>query len=517
VVTRFRLFRSGPSLPINLFSNYVGTIWAALIQVLAIPVYIRILGIESYGVIGFFLTLQAVVQVFDLGLSPTVNREMARSSRAGTPGAEARDLLRTVEYVYWGVGAVIGSVIAASSPLLVTHWMHLEALERTAAVRAVFLMGIVFAIQWPTSCYAGALMGLNRQLLVNSIKVVTTTFTAVGAIAVLSVTPTITAFFLWRAIAALLEVLTTRWALWRLLTSPNESPALFRVEILSRIRKFSGGMALIAASVVILMQVDKIVLSAVLSMEHFGFYMAAVSAANFLPQLGGPVFSAVFPSLSQLVASGDVGLQKRQFHLGAQVMAVVVFPPAVAFVLFAQTVIQLWTKDSRLAVYSGPVLTLLAAGALLNSIMVLPYAMQLAHGWTKLTVVLNSVLVCVMVPYTVVAVRQFGIVGAASTWGVLNLISLVVAAPLTFARLLPGEGRRWIYRDVATPALAVFAASGLIWLIMPEQGTRLLMASKVALALTCSAVSALLAAADVRFWVGEKIASVRLRPVAGRL
>ena len=52
-----------------------------------VPVYISYLGIEAYGLIGLFATLQAWLSLLDLGLSPTLNREMARL-RGGAHTAE---------------------------------------------------------------------------------------------------------------------------------------------------------------------------------------------------------------------------------------------------------------------------------------------------------------------------------------------------------------------------------------------------------------------------------------------
>ena len=53
-----------------------------------IPIYISYLGIESYGLIGLFIILQGLLSLLDMGLSPTLNREMARF-RAGVHTPES--------------------------------------------------------------------------------------------------------------------------------------------------------------------------------------------------------------------------------------------------------------------------------------------------------------------------------------------------------------------------------------------------------------------------------------------
>jgi len=81
----------------NILANLSGTAWSALIGLAMVPLYIRLLGIEAYGLIGFSITLQAILQILDFGLSPTVNRELARFSVLEDKAGEARDFVRTLE------------------------------------------------------------------------------------------------------------------------------------------------------------------------------------------------------------------------------------------------------------------------------------------------------------------------------------------------------------------------------------------------------------------------------------
>src|ERR1700751_6102411 len=102
-------------LKVNLAANLVGAAWAMLVQLVCIPLYIKFMGVEAYGLVGFYLMLQAMLQVLDLGLSPTMNREMARYSVQTEKTDEARDLVRTLEIGYWLIGLMIGLVFVTAS------------------------------------------------------------------------------------------------------------------------------------------------------------------------------------------------------------------------------------------------------------------------------------------------------------------------------------------------------------------------------------------------------------------
>ena len=85
----------------NVVANFVGQIAVSVIQFAIIPQYVRYLGVEAYGLVGFFLTLQAMLQVLDLGVSPSVNRELAWYSASPDKSAEACDFVHTLELAYW--------------------------------------------------------------------------------------------------------------------------------------------------------------------------------------------------------------------------------------------------------------------------------------------------------------------------------------------------------------------------------------------------------------------------------
>ena len=69
-----------------MIANYLGQGWAALMGIAFVPLYVKVLGVESYGLVGVFAVLQASLMLLDLGLTPTLSREMARL-RTGRPPA----------------------------------------------------------------------------------------------------------------------------------------------------------------------------------------------------------------------------------------------------------------------------------------------------------------------------------------------------------------------------------------------------------------------------------------------
>ena len=66
------------SLRQNILANYVSQIYVTVIGIVMVPLYLRYLGAEAYGLVAFFTVIQAGFQFLDMGLTPTVVRETAR-------------------------------------------------------------------------------------------------------------------------------------------------------------------------------------------------------------------------------------------------------------------------------------------------------------------------------------------------------------------------------------------------------------------------------------------------------
>ena len=93
----------------NIAASFLGNTWTALVQIAFIPLYIRILGIEAYGLIGVFAFLQISLSFLDMGLTPAVSREMARFRAGAHHVGEVRTLLRSVEVIFLRVALLLST------------------------------------------------------------------------------------------------------------------------------------------------------------------------------------------------------------------------------------------------------------------------------------------------------------------------------------------------------------------------------------------------------------------------
>lgn len=459
----------------NIAANFGATLWVGLMSLVFVPLYIRFIGIEAYGLMGIFATLLALFSLLDMGLGNTINREMARLSVQENKAQDMRDLLRTLEIPYWAVALLIGTTVIVLSPFIAYRWVNPEALSPDTVQRALMIMGIATALRWPSSLYGGGLSGLQRQVLLNSINVVVETCRGLGAVLILwLVSPTVEAFFTWQILVSAAHTVLGAYFLWRSLPGATEKPR-FRSDLLVNIWRFAAGITGISLLSAILMQLDKVILSRILSLEVFGYYSLANVVAINLYRIFGPVFSATYPRLTNLVSLDAREELARLYHKSAQLVSVLTLPATTVIVLFSREILLLWTQDPVTAERTHLLVSILVVGTALNGLMHIPYGLQLASGWTRLTFLLNLVSVLTLVPLMIVLTNWFGAVGAASVWVILNGGYVLFGIQIMHTRLLPSEKWRWYGEDVGLPLLAALATAGAFRLVVPVPAGKLLL------------------------------------------
>lgn len=433
----------------NLIAGLANSIWSALIGLAVVPFYLKYLGVEAYGLIGFFITTQAMLSLLDMGMTPTISREVARCSASGDM-KEAGKLLHTLAVVYWSMALAIALLIMALAPLIEKYWLQSKLLSAQSILHAVMLMGLVVACRWPIGLYQGALIGAQRLAVSSGINMVMATMSNLGAVMILAfVSPTIEVFFIWQAGIGFVYALTIRAAAWRIIG--KSSRLNFDIDRLKSVWRFTAGMSGVAVSSIILMQLDKVILSKMLSLEDFGRYALAGVVAGGLYIVLTPMFNVIYPRFSELVAKNENKKLTFLYKSGTRLLLAVLFPIAGVAALLSEEILFLWTRDPVVASSAAPVVSLFLIGTALNGVMHFPYALQLAYGMTTLALKINVILVSIMIPTTIFLASKYGAVGGAGAWVILNGIYLLVGTVITHRSLLKGIGAKWLLQDVGVP------------------------------------------------------------------
>ena len=458
----------------NIIATYFGQIYVALIGITMVPLYIRIMGAEAYGLVGFFSMLQVWFSLLDFGLTPTVARETARFKGAAITAVEYLRLIRALEIVFLSVAVVGCLAIFVAAGYIATDWLKSEFLASEEIRRSVQLMAFAISMRWMCGLYRGTISGSERLVFLSVFSSAIASLRFVAVIPLLAyVDARPTTFFAFQVAVGALELSGLMLVSNRLLPAANVQDGLR--PILSSLRSvagFSMTIAFTTAVWAVVTQTDKLVLSNILPLAEYAYFTLAVLVASSVLMLGGPISAAILPRMARLEAEGNHASLIRVYRLATQFVAVIAGSAAATIALCSESLLWAWTGDAVLAREAAPILTLYALGNGIMAVAAFPYYLQYAKGDLRLHLIGNAIFVVLLIPAVVMAANKFGGIGAGYVWLVMNALLFVAWLPLVHRKFEPGLNRLWYVQDT----LLIFVSIGSFGIglsrIMPRWDSR---------------------------------------------
>jgi O-antigen/teichoic acid export membrane protein len=467
-------------------------------MLLLTPLYILFLGVESYGLIGFYLSWIAILGILDTGISATAVREIAWYSARPHEKQRIPVLLKTLEVLYWGFILFLGIAILIGAWFFGSGWFQLNDLPPDVVRDALMLMAVSLVVQVPSGLYIGGLMGLQRQVECSVLLSFFGTFRGVGSIMVLwLIHPDIRIFFLWHIIVSVLQTGVMRWSLWRKV-SVGTSPTKFSLEMLQSIKLFAGNMMLITVMGVLMSQTDKIVLSRLTSLEMFGFYMLAWNVSSGLSRLATPLIQAFGPHFTELVSKSDDERLEKQLRLASQLMSVLIIPPAILIMFLAKPLLLAWLGNEAASEGVAPILVILVVGVVFTSCSFPALSVLYSKKRFKPVLAVNLICLVTLLPLLIIFVINFGVIGAAFIWALYGLILYLAFQAYGLQGLPNTSFFSSIIRDFVFPCITAFSVAGIAGYSLNETQAGLTFVFLFILALLLSWIAALLSCTDLR-------------------
>ncbi len=469
------------SLKKNILANYASQIYVTLIGIIMVPLYIKYMGAEAYGLVGFFAMLQAWFNLLDMGLTPTMARETSRFRGGATDALSYRRLVRALEGVFLVVALVGGTAMFAASGYIAHEWLQASQLPIAEVQRAIQLMAIIIAMRWMCGLYRGAISGSERLVWLGGYNSMIATLRFIGVLPLLmfvGVTPTI--FFSFQFVVAVIELAGLLFNAYRLLPDiPKGQQLPWDWAPLKPVLKFSLTIAFTSSVWVLVTQTDKLVLSKILPLAQYGYFTLAVLVAGGVMIIGGPISGAIMPRMSKLEAEGDHAGLIRVYRQATQLVAVIAGAASITVAFCAEPLLWAWTGNKLLAHQAAPVLILYALGNGILAVAAFPYYLQYAKGDLRLHLIGNAVFVVLLIPTIIWATSRYGGIGAGYVWLGMNLLSFVAWLPLVHRKFEPGLNLKWYSQDILIIFLAAAIAGYSLSIILPQSDNRWIQLTEV--------------------------------------
>jgi O-antigen/teichoic acid export membrane protein len=450
----------------NTSANFVGKILPIILSILLTPFYIYYLGLEGYGLIGFFITLTMLLQIFTKGLGQALKREFARRDVYAEDQRTLRRLVRTFELIYGGIGLLLGVVLLGFSGFISTDWLHVTTISEADVRLCLMLIAIQIATTFPNSVYSGVLVGTQRQVLQNSVSITLTIITSIASVIVVFMWQSVVFFYLVNTLFACVGIGIVRYyALRGLPAKADSEPPRFHWPDIKQIGGLAGGLMWVHAIGLVIVQLDRIFISALLPLAALGVYTASAAGGRLMLMSCSPYNTASYPQLCQAARQSKPRLLQTQIIRNTKVIAIISLAIGLPIAFFAEEILTVWTRNEEVVRDGAGVMALYVFGNIFNNSAGVLYQAQTALGKVKYNVWFNSVAALWFPAVLWFMIQSMGLSGAALAWVVYGLASWLYHMVITLGILLSGKNLRAYFQPLAlTVAVSVAIMVGTHWL-----------------------------------------------------
>lgn len=433
---------------LNLVFNYLSQFYIGFIGIILIPVYINLMGKESYGLVGFFITIQSLFVILDFGLSSTAIKQVSLYRGGNLSVINYRNIVRSIEQLFLLVALFVAIVFYFSSNYLANSWFSFSILEEQQVKDSLALIGLLASMRWLYSFYRGVVNGYEKILFLSWFGSLMATLKYVVVIlALVYIDNGPETFFEFQILVSIVELFTIIIVAYKLLPKANVSWCLENFKHLSLVAKFATQVGLIGVLWVLISQSDKFLLSNWLPLDEYGIYMMLVLGASVVTYFNSGMYNVLLPRISVLYTECRFEEVRSIYFLYTRIILLVVSPIVATIFVFSDSVLWLWShKSYEKDIYDT--FSLLVLGNLFVPLLAFPYLLQYANSDFKVALSTNTFVVFIT-PFSLYFMfNSYGTVGVGVSWLSLMFISVLLSTYFVHRKYLNEDKWYWLFNLV---------------------------------------------------------------------
>ncbi|HEY2472465.1 MAG TPA: flippase [Terracidiphilus sp.] len=454
---------SGRLLAKNTIWNLLGQVLPMAVAIIVVPRLIHRMGASPFGVLSLAWVIIGYFSFFDLGIGRAVTK-LVSDKLALAEIEDIPSLVWTSMFLMFAFGMIGGSLLVALSPWMCHKALNIPLNFQADAMKCFWILAISIPITTLSSGIRGVLEAAQKFRLLTTLRIPLSSFSYLGSILVLPFSNSLFAVTAMLLIGRIIGLALHFWYCMKVMPFLLEG-VVIRRSLFTPLLRFGGWLTVSNVISPIMLYADRFLISGLVSVSAVGYYSAPFDVITRVWIIPGSIVGVLFPAFS---VSVNEGIEKTQLLLdrGMKYVAIIVFPIVLVAVAFAPEALNLWLGSS-FAASSIPVLRLIAAGVLINSVAQVPFTLIQGSGFPNWTAVLHAVELPIYLISVWMLTIHFGIAGTALAWLGRNVLDTIVILFMTrklgFARL----------SSLRAFGAAAVAASVLLYGCTSIQGTTL--------------------------------------------
>ncbi len=489
------------SLKKNTIANYIGQVYTILAGLIAMPLFLKLLEPEAFGLVGFYTLLLTWLSIFDLGFSASLGRQVAYERGQDNGLKDLLPTIRIFEFIFLFILLLILSFISTSGNWIAITWLKSQYISNSELTNCIYIMGGIASIKIFAGLYKSGLYGFEKHILTNKIIIFTISLKYFGALAFLYFfTNNIINYFTYQIVITLIEFLLYSIFFYKNLPKQNNK-AQYSYEKAKKPIKFALSLGYTSTLWVIISQVDKLILSNILTLENYGYFSFVAIVTTGIMQLASPIAKSILPRMTLLYSTKRLEDMIRVYRKSSQVTVAVITTLSIFISTFSYEILFVWTNDLIASEWAEAPLFWYSIGSGILALSAYQFYLQNVFGDLKLHIIGSTISAIIQIPIIYYSALNFGAIGAAVSWFAIRLVWFFIWTPIVHNRLLPNFHLQWLFKDIlpiVTSSIlsAIFLSKSISFDLLSE--SHLIVIFKLSFSLTLILLTSFLSSSFIR-------------------
>lgn len=443
----------------SLFATYFVQMYSALISIILIPIYVNMLGVEQFGLIGFFILLQNIILIFDAGISGTLARQTSISKHNIILYKYFLKQFKIVISIFFLISIIIFIFGFLNNEYIITKWINSD-LEKNILKISVISMFMILSLRYLSAPFRSVLIGLEKHVALSKLNFIFISLKFPGGLIILKLfANSIVSYFIYQAFVALFELLII--GLIFILSSKtiiNSAATSSHSEVTNMTLKslliFSGQLSLLTITWIIVTQIDKLILSNVLSLKEYAYYTLAVTISGIILMFSAPLSQVLMSRLSVLYTQGKMIEYVKLYTRAFSLMSIVMISLGIFIFVFSKSIIFMWTGDISIANASFYYAKWLALGNAISILMTFIFLLQYSTNQLKKHVIVYLLYSLFLIPISIYIANKFYGDGTAIFWFVHNIIFFIIWGGIVNHKFIEGINN-FLLLEILIPTIII--------------------------------------------------------------
>ncbi|OFC60780.1 lipopolysaccharide biosynthesis protein [Candidatus Erwinia dacicola] len=434
-------------------------IYTAIVSIVIIPYIIKLVGFESYGLVGFYAVLLACLNILDAGIGGVLTRQAIISRSSREDFEEFIGIFNKVIKFFILIGSLVAIIGSCLSYQYGKSWLK-TSLSTDEIAFCISLMFCIFAVRYLQGPYRSLLLSNESQITISSINLVYVTLSQPITLLLLCYYHRdIRLYFIVQMFAAVINTMLMVYygeKTKRIIRSslPEINDTIGKLP-LKNIIMFAMQLSIISVMWIIVNQSDKLALTKFIELSEYAKYSVAVSVSALIFIISDPLNQVLLPKLTRCYSEKQYSAYGDYFTSAVLFVCLCLIPLSM-FIFFNGTkLLYVWSGNYELSNGAGKYLPWIFLGGVFGVFSNFCFLLRYSSGELKKHTIVYCLFGLIVVPLNVYIASKYHGIGAAIFFFISSLVLFIFWSGYSFYKYF-SSGTDYIFIIIGPSFLGMY-------------------------------------------------------------